>query len=197
MPGLKRKSLGSGGGDNGRAGSSSAAASSSKKSKPSSDAPTPVPTSSLLDTSQRDFPRGGGSGLSQFEHATTLREVRAEMAKAQRGDDDLFKDGGAASSKKSALSPEDDAKRKEERRKANRERNNAKKKKVAFGKALEDGKGKKKDANKDHIRIEHLNYKVSEHACASLTGLKALNLAVSSLSLHSAWPRAPAFSARL
>ncbi|CAO1631798.1 unnamed protein product [Sympodiomycopsis kandeliae] len=156
MPGLKRKSLGGGSTDGAK--SPSAEASSAKKSKSFEPAP---PSTMLNDSAQMDFPRGGGSGLTPFEHASTLREARAEMAKSARGDDDLFKSGDktSASSSRKTLSAEDEQQRKEDRRKVNRERNNAKKKKIAFGKAAEDSKGKRKQANKDHNRIEHLNYK--------------------------------------
>ncbi|CAO1632421.1 unnamed protein product [Jaminaea pallidilutea] len=140
----------------------------SSSKKPRSDGPSPagVPTA-LVDSAQVDFPRGGGSGLTPFEHASTLREARSELAKASRGDDDLFKEGRAAtaSSSKSKLGdgPDgDQQKRALAKQKFNREKNNAKRKKTAFGRAAEEdaeAKSKGKAASKDHFRIEHLNYK--------------------------------------
>lgn len=151
MPGLKRKpSLGSS-----KPTASSSEASSSKKKARSDAAPAAAPPSTLVDSSQVDFPRGGGSGLTQFEHASTLREARAELAKSSRGGDDLFSDN--KTSAKAKLSPEDEQKRKDAKRKMNREKNNAKKKKVSLVTEEPD----KSKASKDHIRIEHLNYKVS------------------------------------
>ena len=150
MPGLKRKpSLGSS-----KPSSSAAEPSpSSSKKKPRSDAPGPKTEPSTLVDSQVDFPRGGGTGLTPFEHASTLREARAEIAKSSRGGDDLFSDKPG----KAKLSEEDEQKRREAKRKVNREKNNAKKKKVT----LETAEEPKRKADKDHIRIEHLNYKVS------------------------------------
>lgn len=161
MPGLKRKSNPASGG----AGKGAPdAAASAKKPRPhatSASSAAPTPTTTLVDSSQIDFPRGGGSGLTAFEHASTLREARAEMSRQKRGDDDLFKDPSASapSSSKKTHSTGSDAASKEERRKLNRDRNNAKKKKQAFGKTAEEGASKGKQ-QKDHIRIEHLNYKV-------------------------------------
>ncbi|PWN27160.1 hypothetical protein BDZ90DRAFT_232714 [Jaminaea rosea] len=149
MPGLKRKpSLGSS-----KPTASSSEASTSKKKARSDAAPAAAPPSTLVDSSQVDFPRGGGSGLTQFEHASTLREARAELAKSSRGGDDLFSDN--KTSAKAKLSPEDEQKRKDAKRKMNREKNNAKKKKVSLVTEEPD----KSKASKDHIRIEHLNYK--------------------------------------
>lgn len=149
MPGLKRKSA--------------QPSSSSRPSESAAGAKKPrseeAPRSSLVDAAQVDFPRGGGSGLTPFEHASTLREARSELAKSSRGDDDLFKSGKAASSSKHTLTEAEEQKRRDDKRRHNREKNNAKKKKTTLPSSTETEDNASKSKGKDHIRIEHLNYK--------------------------------------
>ncbi|PWN19489.1 nucleic acid-binding protein [Microstroma glucosiphilum] len=153
MPGLKRKAPSQSTAAAKPSLSATAAASSTKKPRPA-ESYAPAPPSALVD-SQVDFPRGGGSGLTPFEHASTLREARAEMASARRGDGDLFAEG---STSKKTLNPEEEKKRREDRKKLGRDKQNAKKKKSFTSKEAEDTTTKTRH-QKDHIRIEHLNYK--------------------------------------
>jgi hypothetical protein len=155
MPGLKRKAPSQATAAGKPSASATAAASSTKKPR-SAESFAPAPPSALVD-SQVDFPRGGGSGLTPFEHASTLREVRSEMASSRRGDGELFAEG---STSKKTLNPEDEKKRREERKKLGRDKQNAKKKKSFTPREVEDTTAKTRH-QKDHIRIEHLNYKVS------------------------------------
>lgn len=158
MPGLKRKAPSQPTAAGKPSSSATAAASSTKKPRPA-ESFAPAPPSALVD-SQVDFPRGGGSGLTPFEHASTLREARAEMASSRRGDGELFAEG---STSKKTLNPEDEKKRREERKKLGRDKQNAKKKKSFAPRETEENTAKTRH-QKDHIRIEHLNYKVSTAA---------------------------------
>lgn len=94
--------------------------------------------SSVIVDQEVDFPRGGGTTLTPFEHQQVLREVKAEANAAKR-----------------ARSTNDEKKGLEKQR-ANRERKNAiKKKNVSNGvKEIEEIKKERKS-----VRIERLNLK--------------------------------------
>ncbi len=147
MPGIKRSRPAE------DAPASSAAASSSKsshtkKSKSASSAPaaTSAPSSSLLSAQEVDFPRGGSSGLTALEFREAKREARSESAANEL----LFKD---------AKDEQAEAKRKKNKQKYNREkRNDAKKKRTSTTAAAASASASQSE-KKDHIRIEHINYK--------------------------------------
>lgn len=114
-------------------------------------------STSLLRSEEIDFPRGGGSKLTQFEHKQALREFdqetreKREERKAKHetntsiNDDDLFKD-----------------RKIEAKKKANREKKNAERKKRTID-STPKGKGKLDHdgvlAEEKAARIEVLNYK--------------------------------------
>lgn len=148
--------------------------------KPRTDGPRQTQVSSSSSTStltpqEVDFPRGGGTNLTPFEHKQVLREVKAETQQKRRDavvssatrrgannddDDDLFKDASATASSATI-----------DRRKLIREKKNAQRKKRDSATAAaqsngHSGKGKRKAAGADDelegeqsARIEVLNYK--------------------------------------
>lgn len=130
------------------------------------------PVASTLAPQEVDFPRGGGSTLTPFEHQQVLREVKAEASAAKSAkaariatSDDLFVDA--------------DAKKKIEKRKANRDKKNAIKKKSS-AKAESSGTTRiAKDDEERPDRIEVLNYK----RLATGTRMLCSVLAVHSLAL--------------
>lgn len=144
MPGLKRSAPK-------RPDSGAEKAGSSKK--PRQDVARP-PAPSTLTAQEVDFPRGGGTNLTPFEHKQVLREVKEEakhkkstVIAAHTEDDDLFKD-----------------KSKVDRQKVIRDKKNAQKKKREVTSSI---KGKQASLGKSHPesseqkanRIELLNYK--------------------------------------
>ncbi|UZJ51069.1 hypothetical protein CBS101457_000389 [Exobasidium rhododendri] len=122
--------------------------SSNKKPRPEA-RPERTSSTSNISAHEVDFPRGGGSTLTPFEHQQVLREVKAETSAAKKArnviatSDDLFTDG--------------DSKKKSDKQKQNRDRNNAtKKKSVSGGKSAIVRPVKDEDRPQ---RIEVLNYK--------------------------------------
>ncbi|MCO5565819.1 hypothetical protein L7F22_019494 [Adiantum nelumboides] len=146
MPGLKRN------GGNGSNGSGQ----NNKRARHDESVKSTAPSTSVLRSEEIDFPRGGGSKLTQFEHKQALREVDQE-AKERRAakkaiktdtptaDDELFKDSKI-----------------EQKKKANREKKNAERKKRTIDtKTKTKGKGEQQGATTEDksARIELLNYK--------------------------------------
>lgn len=126
----------------------SSAASSSKfnhtkktKSSSTSSASSSAPTTSLLSAQEVDFPRGGSSGLTPLEFREAKREAHSESSANEL----LFKD---------AKDVQAEAKRNKNKQKLNREKRNDAKKKRATTEVV-----KPAGEKKDHVRIEHINYK--------------------------------------
>ncbi|KAJ1027850.1 hypothetical protein NDA13_003303 [Ustilago tritici] len=138
MPGIKRSRPAE------DAAASSSKSNFTKKTKSSStpSASSLAPTTSLLSAQEVDFPRGGSSGLTPLEFRETKREARSESTANEL----LFKD---------AKDVQAEAKRNKNKQKFNREKRNDAKKKRATTEVVRPAAAEKKD----HIRIEHINYK--------------------------------------
>ncbi|PWN32058.1 uncharacterized protein FA14DRAFT_84513 [Meira miltonrushii] len=146
MPGLKRNG-GNGSGTSGQ---------NNKRPRHDESVKSTTPSTSVLRSEEIDFPRGGGSKLTQFEHKQALREVdqearekraakKALQTSTPTADDELFKD-----------------RKIEQKRKANREKKNAERKKRTVD-TTKKSKGKTDDtettAEEKLARVELLNYK--------------------------------------
>lgn len=138
MPGIKRSRPAE------DAAASSSKSNFTKKTKSSStpSASSSAPTTSLLSAQEVDFPRGGSSGLTPLE----FREAKREALSESTANELLFKD---------AKDVQAEAKRNKNKQKFNREKRNDAKKKRATTEVVRPAAGERKD----HIRIEHINYK--------------------------------------
>lgn len=145
MPGLKRN------GGNG----SSTSGQNNKRPRHDESVKSTTPSTSVLRSEEIDFPRGGGSKLTQFEHKQALREVDQEAREKRAAkkalqtdtptaDDELFKD-----------------RKIEQKRKANREKKNAERKKRTVETTKKSkGKGEAEATTEEKsARVELLNYK--------------------------------------